>query len=429
MAVRNTALAIVLLTPVGTLVGLGPDPAGPPDIESAHVLFEAGKFAEAERIYGQIAARNPKQYAALVRLGSIALYSNRLDEAQKWLEEAIALKPDEAGAKIQLAEVHCRRDDFRKAAPLLRAVGQEARARKLASFQDLTPYQIQGSGQSTSLKFVTTDPLPLVRVRVNGGKEINFLLDTGGGEVSLDTHFARELGIKPLGTEQGTFAGGRGAAVYHGRVDSLALGAWVVRNVPVMLLDARRLSGPIFGGKHRVDGVIGTVLLYHFLPTLDYPKGELILRRTRTRDTAQAQRTASGQAAVLPFWMAGDHTIVAWGRIDRMAPRLLFVDTGGAGISVALTESTIKEAGIKLLQDQATEMIGGGGRVKSVPFMLRELALGEAKAQNVRGWFDGPAPFEHAHGFRIAGLVSHGFFRPYALTLDFTRMRLVLSRA
>jgi predicted aspartyl protease len=418
------ALTLVLLLPAG----VAPAQEGRPDVESAHALFRAGQFAEAEKRYAQIAARDPKRYPVLVHLGAIALFSNRLDESQQWLEKAGDLKPDETEAKALLAELFYRRDDFQRAAPLLRALGQGAKAKKLASFQGLTPYRVQGRGQSTSLKFVTTDPLPLVRVRVNGGQEVNFLLDTGGGETSLDPEFARELGVQSLGAEQGTFAGGRTAAVHHGRIDSLALGDWVVHNVPVMLLGARGLSGPLFGAKHRVDGVIGTILLYHFLSTVDYPKGELVLRRKKTVDSGQSEGAPSGQAVAVPFWMAGDHTVVAWGRVEKRVPVLFFVDTGLAGGGVALAESVLKEAGIKLLEGEATEHIGGGGKVRSVPFTLKELELGEARGQHLRGWFDGPLPFEHAHGFRIAGLVSHGFFRPYALTFDFVRMRLILSK-
>jgi predicted aspartyl protease len=275
---------------------------------------------------------------------------------------------------------------------------------------------------------VVTDPLPLVRVRVNGGKEVNFLIDTGGSEVTLDTEFARELGIKPLGTEQGTFAGGKTAAVHHGRIDSLSLGAWTVRNVPIMLLSSRRLSGPMFGGKHQVDGVIGTVLLYHFLSTLDYPGGELILRRKSQGNLKQLEEAESGRAVVVPFWMVGDHTMVAWGRIEKREPVLFFVDTGLAGGGVSLAESALKEAGIKLLEEQATEVIGGGGKVKSIPFKLRELSLGGATEEDVSGWFDGVLPMEHTHGFRIAGIISHSFFKPYALTFDFAGMRFILKR-
>ena len=65
------------------------------EIDSADRLFQAGKFAEAGKLYSQIVAQNPKDYSAILQLGRIALLSNRLDDAQKWLEKAITLKPDD----------------------------------------------------------------------------------------------------------------------------------------------------------------------------------------------------------------------------------------------------------------------------------------------------------------------------------------------
>jgi predicted aspartyl protease len=47
----------------------------------------------------------------------------------------------------------------------------------------------------------------MVSVRVNGGDEVTFFIDTGGSEVGLDTDFARELGVPRFGAAQGTFAG------------------------------------------------------------------------------------------------------------------------------------------------------------------------------------------------------------------------------
>src|SRR6476659_9096355 len=63
------------------------------EIDSADRLFQAGKFAEAGKLYSQIVAQNPKDYSATLQLGRIALLSNQLDEAQKWLETAIRLEP------------------------------------------------------------------------------------------------------------------------------------------------------------------------------------------------------------------------------------------------------------------------------------------------------------------------------------------------
>jgi predicted Zn-dependent protease len=73
-------------------------------IDSADRLFQAGKFAEAGKLYSQIVAQNPKDYSATLQLSRIALLSNRLDDAQKWLETAISLHPDDADAKVMVAE-------------------------------------------------------------------------------------------------------------------------------------------------------------------------------------------------------------------------------------------------------------------------------------------------------------------------------------
>jgi predicted Zn-dependent protease len=85
-------------------------------IDSANRLFQAGKFAEAGKLYSQSVAQNPNDYSATLQLGRIALLSNRLDDAQKWLEKAITLQPGNADPKVMLAEAFYRRDDFQKAA-------------------------------------------------------------------------------------------------------------------------------------------------------------------------------------------------------------------------------------------------------------------------------------------------------------------------
>jgi predicted aspartyl protease len=423
----TVAAAFALAVSAGGLCVSAVEPKRASDIEAADALFKVGNFAEAAKLYARVVSGKAGNYPAALRLGNLALLSNRLADAQKWLEKARALKPSEQAPQALLAEVFYRRDDFAAAARLLRAAGQESRARQLAAFKGRKPYQVEGSGERTSLKFVMTDPLPLVKVRVNGGKEVNFLIDTGAAEVILDTEFAHEVGVEQLGSEKGRFAGGKEAYVGHGRIDSLTLGDWVVKNVPVGLLDTRRFSEPVCRG-NRVDGVLGTVLFYHFLATLDYPREELTLRRKTRDNVAQVERSAPGKSVTIPMWMAGDHFMVAWGRINGRPPVLLFVDTGAAGVGVVLAESAIKEAGIKLLEGEATEGVGGGGKVKTVPFVVKELSLGEVHERDVRGAFHGPFPLEHNFGFQIAGIVSHSFFRPYALTFDFEGMRLLVQR-
>ena len=429
---RSAGVCLALLVMIAPCACLGQAAAvqKPSATESADRLFQMGEFAQAGEQYARIAADAPDNYAAILKLGRIALLSNHLDDAKRWLERAIALRPGDTDPKVMLAEAYYRLDDFEKAAAALSGVDVSANqliisqyptlnVAKLRSFQGQTPYEVQGAGQSTRLKLLRTDPLPLVSVRVNGGDEVTFFIDTGGSEVALDTEFGRELGVPQFGAVQGTFSGGQHAEVQQGRIESLTLGDWTVRNLPVAMLPLRQLSEGL--GAKRIDGIIGTTLFYHFLATLDLPHGELVLRRKNA--------TASlGNSVAVPFWIASDHFMVAWGRVEARPPALLFVDTGLAGAGVKLAESVIKQAGIKLEQDKAYAGAGGGGTLTIVPYVVRRLSFGQVQEENVPGLYDGPFPWENLFGFHLAGMVGHDFFKPYAMTFDFENMNILLSR-
>jgi len=113
--------------------------------------------------------------------------------------------------------------------------------------------------------------------------------------------------------------------------------------------------------------------------------------------------------------------------VETLAPALLFVDTGLQGSGVKLAESVIKEAGIKLEEDKASEGAGGGGKLKIVPYTVRQLSFGSIREDNVPGLYDGPFPWEYTFGFHLAGMVGHDFFKPYAVTFDFKNMQIFLQ--
>ena len=404
-------------------------------IESADRLFQLGEFTEAGELYSRIVAQDPNDYSPILQLGRIALLSNRLEDAQKWLEKAITLRPNDTDAKVMLAEAFYRRDDFQKAAASLSHVDVGSNnllisqyptlnVAKLESFKGQTPYELHGNGMSTRLKFVKTDPLPVVSVRINGGDEVTFFIDTGGSEVALDTDFAKELGVPQFGAVQGTFSGGQHAEVQLGRIESLTIGDWTVKNLPVAMLPLRQLSKG-FGVK-QIDGIIGTTLFYHFLTTMDYPRGELVLRR-KTVESQEQFTKSSGKRVVVPIWMASDHFMVGWGRVETLPPTLLFVDSGLMGAGVKLAESVIKEAGIKLEENKAEEGAGGAGKLKIVPYTVHHLSFGDIKEENVRGLYDGPFPWESMFGFHLSGMIGHDFLKPYAVTFDFKNMQIFLQ--
>jgi predicted aspartyl protease len=403
-----------------------PVPRGGRDlVREAGDLFRDGHFAEAEVLYAKTQAGDPKSYEAVLGLGTIALFKNNLADAEHWLKKAVALKPDNSAAKKQLALVYYRRDDFARAAPLYRRLGCEAMAKKLESFANDPPYKIEGKANVCRIPFVHTDPLPLIEVKVKG-ESVFFLIDTGGSEIYLDPELAKKVGATDFGSSSGTYGGGLKANTGQGRVDEVTLGEFVVRNVPVHILSTRRYNAAA-RGKY-VDGILGTAMLSHFLATLDYPCGQLILRRKTAEQLRKVERQVqSAKGTTVPFWLAGDHLAVARGQVNRGESMLFFADTGLAGGGFVCPKSTLKDAGIKLSDGPGVEGQGGGGMVKAMPFMVDELSLGPVRERDIQA-FAGvfPEQMEYNEGFRIGGFISHQFFRPYALTLDFTGMRFFL---
>lgn len=438
----------------------------PEEIARADRLFHSGSFAEAQQAYVEIAAKDPKDFHAASQLGYIALLSNKLDDAEYLLRKALDLKHGDADAKIMLAEALYRKNDFFHAARALQGLGAEDAAKlknystlnaaKLESFRDEDPYRFErDAGESTRLPFVASDPLPVVNVRVNGGPDVAFFIDTGGAELLLDSEFAREINVKSMGSVQGTFSGGQHAQVDNGRVDSLTLGSWTLRNIPVGMLPLRSMSSG-FGVK-QINGCIGTNVLYQFLSTIDYRTGELILRKknaanlkrfdaaggppsppgagkrsawrnTQSNNRAGVNGTPNAgvtNGIVVPMWMAGDHFMVAWGRVNTQPMSLFFVDSGLAGAGVKLVESTIQQAGIHLDESKATEGQGGGGMLKIIPYTVAQFTVGEIAVQNVPGLYDGPFPWENEFGFHLAGMFGSDFLKHYAVTFDFTNMRII----
>ena len=98
-----------------------------------------------------------------------------------------------------------------------------------------------------------------------------------------------------------------------------------------------------------------------------------------------------------------------------------------AGGGFTCPEYVVKEAKIEL-PEQGFQGMGGGGPVTVYPFTV-DLTLGDARTDNVGGLYGAlPPGFEDRQGFRMGGLISHGFFRPFAVTFDFQAMTAYLKK-
>lgn len=389
-------------------------------VQLAEELFASGAFTEAEALFGAVRARDPGHRIAAARLGQLALLADRLEPAITLLRHALRLSAGAPWLAALLAEAYVRRGELEEAVPLLQAAGRPAYATKLARMSGELAYAPGNDARSTALPWVAAEPLPLVRVHIHG-QPMNLILDTGAGELVLDTAWARPLGLTTVSSERGGFAGGRSATVHHVWVEELQLGDVVLQRVPAQVCDLTAIFSPFFPGIP-VHGVLGTALLYHFNAVIDHVRGEL---RLRLRGVAGPVPSRAASCTV-PFWLAGDHYILVDAHANGGHPGLMFVDTGMTGAALAAPPATCHTLGTTMTTDRHHTGYGGGGEVRAYPFTLDELCLGDWCRHALSAMCLPSFPLERQFGFRIAGLLAHDFFRNCAIELDFDRMRLSL---
>ncbi len=407
---NSTARARVWF-PAAVLLGLLAAAAIPAEAPSALDLYRAGKFDEAAAQCQATLRKHPKDSGALVVLGSIFLLRNKPDDAITVFNRALDAGAGEKIVDALLMEAYRRKDDYAEAAPLARQAGLEGMARTMEMFTD-APYKLAASSDETTLPFVPSVSLPIVTGRV-GGADVRFLVDTGASLCWVAPEIAKAAGATADGQSESVFAGGKTAAETLGRLPALTLGGFTFENLPVTL-------GEVPESKDMFQGIIGTDLLSHLLPTLDYPGQKLVLRR-------KTAALPAGGGDELPLWLGGDHFLVTRGTVDQSPPLLFVVDTGISGAGFLPSATTLADAKIDLSKARQIQGEGGAGAVKVKEFTVDRLTLGPVEARNVPAIFGAfPPPLEYQLGFRIAAIVSHAALQPYALTIDFTGMRLIL---
>lgn len=381
-AVQHGAMVIfkrmLALATAATLLGTGTDP---------DAAFKAGAFDTANAGYAQEVSHDPANANALLGLATTELYNNDLAAAGRDLQRALKIDPSNPRAQ-RLAHI------------------LQIRSGKPGEFQ------ITQTGDAV-LPFVAEAPLPVVEMQINGIKS-RVAIDTGAPVFVVTEQFAREHGLKVSEAGTGVFAGGRQAQIKETSLNAISVGPLAVRNVPANVMQGPGLSTPT----GRIDGIIGTGFFSRFLTTIDYPRHRLILRPA---DAVPPK----DNAAVVPMWLVGDHFIFAHGLVNDVDQSLFVIDTG-ADFAVHLTKASLEKAHITA-DGTPQSFLGGGGETKIIPFTTRSLAIGSARQRNTSGvYFPEGDPFA-SFPFEVAGAISGGFLKHYAVTFDFKTMHLMLA--
>ena len=382
--------------------------------EKAIRLLTTGKFEKALELYNRIIEKRANDYEARYRAGYLYLLSNKLLLSEYNLTESIKLKPEEKDSKRCLAEVYSRLNRFDEAADIFFDLGQKVKAKQYKSFGSEAPYNIQSDLQSTSIQFTTIDPLPRFKIKING-VEVIVQLDTGGSELILDSEFAKDLKLETFGYKEGIFGGGKKSLIGYSKVDSIKIGDFEIKNIPVHILKM---------GTTSFKGIIGTRILYQFLTTIDYPKRQLILCKKMPKAITNDKMR---QVESVPFWLEGTHFMLAWGTANRSDSLLLCVDSGLGNGAFCFPISTANKINLKINKDQVGKLNGGGGMFDYYPAEIFEMTLGTAKQETLYGVVVEEDLLSNRFEYGIDGIISHNFLKSYKVTIDFDKMTFFLE--
>lgn len=265
---------------------------------------------------------------------------------------------------------------------------------------DITLYQFSGSGVSKIPANIVQTKVN-VPVKVNGADAGEFVIDTGNaGHVAITNALAEKLGLKKLGVQKA-----RGAdssfEVWLSIIDSLSIGKFTIRNVPVVVTDTAHGSRA---------GNIGRNILLRFNTAIDYANGAVYFASPGTSPISSVREKYSEKMR-LPYLYR--LLMLVNIRLDEFAPASFAFDTGAPTFIIA--ESYSKQLGLSPVEGAQPMMArGAGGKTVAItPMHVGELDLGNStwplsralamKMQELRGLQ--PVPF---HGIVGVDLFQGG---------------------
>ncbi|MCP2329167.1 hypothetical protein HDA40_007674 [Hamadaea flava] len=378
-------------------------------------LFRAGRFAAADHAYARLLRADPGNAHALAQRGYLALLSNKYADAERFLTPVAAT---DIRSAQRLADCYVRQDQHARAIPVLQSTGRPGDAATATQYVHLgpKPWQITGA-RRTRVPFLALDPLPHLEASINGGPAKPFIVDTYG-TLTLTPETAADAGLTAVSTVVAV-ANNRPVTLYLGVLDSFRLGDIEIRNIPVAWVDGQQLDLP---DGSTPAGVLGTTLLYHFLSTMDYANGELVLRRKGSRNPAGRND--------LPLWLAGDHFACTVGRLGSGDPHIVTLDSGGIAHGFETTVEYAEQTGLTVDYSNPEQQNG----VPVYPAVAGRMSLGHAVARDIRGvavsavWPGLPGPgLADLLGYDIKANFTHESLKQFALTFDYSAMRLSVT--
>jgi tetratricopeptide (TPR) repeat protein len=393
-------------------------------------LWASGLFDQAEEKYMEALAETPELARGLHGLARSLASRSRLDDAIIQAQAALRLAPRDLEIHHTVGAIYERAHKYEEAAAAYsnyvnllpntdtsyKAAWSRNEIRFLRSFGSRVPFEVPPGTEDKvfTIPFKLVDDKVVVRARVNGAREQDFVVDTGSETTVVTRPTAQRLGVLPITQALSAGVGDVGLrGLQLARIDSLELGDLKIRNIPCLIknppLAIRDLP------KRETESLSPLALGYSM--TIDYENQVITMAKRLPAEPADFE---------LPLRVHRLATVQ--GTIDGSRPANFIIDTGGEVISIS-------EASANALERQPSRRIalrvyGNSGWDQSA-FLLPgvDLAFNDIEYRNfsvVVLNLDTPSALL---GFQVGGIVGHRFLSNYKVSIDLERSVLRLTKA
>jgi tetratricopeptide (TPR) repeat protein len=394
-------------------------------------LWASGLFELAETKYQEALATTPELARGLHGMARALASRSQYDEAMVQAQAALRLSPRDLEIHHTVGSIYERTHKYEEAAAAYtnyvnllpnkdssyKASWSRNEIRFLRSFGDRVPFEVppETEGKLFTVPFKLEGDKVVVRARVNGAREQDFVVDTGSELTVITRPTAQRLGVLPITQALSAGVGDVGLrGLQLARIDSLELGELRVRNVPALIknppLALRDLP------RRETESLSPLALGYSMI--IDY----------RNRTITWGKRLPPEPADFeLPLRLHRLATVQ--GMIDGSRPANFIIDTGGEVISIS--EASANALGKRETSRRIALRVYGNSGWDQSAFLLPGVDL-DFNAIQYRNYsvvvlnLDTPSALL---GFQVGGIVGHRFLSNYKVSIDLVRSVLRLKKA
>jgi Flp pilus assembly protein TadD/predicted aspartyl protease len=403
---------------------------GDPDALALYAdsLWSAGLFDEADDVYREALSINKESSRARFGMARSLATRSKLDEALIEAQAAAAMSPRDGEIHAEIGEIYQRMHRFDEAANAYnnfinllpnkdrsdKAAWTRSQVKFLKAFEGRTPVDIDAEDLSVphTMPFRLVDDKIVIQVRVNGGRQQDFVLDTGSEETVISRDTAQRASISAITY---TLSAGVGEVGLRGlqlsRIDRLDIGDLQVRNLPVLI------KNPALRGLPKREGESFSPLSFGMSMLIDYQRRQLTIGRDLPEPESDSLR--------LP--MRVHRLAMVRGMLNATRPTYFVVDTGGEVISIsaataghfnqgAYRKIPLKVYGTSGWDRDAFLLPGMNLNFDQIEYKNMPLVVLNLRAPSV------------LLGFELGGIVGHNFLSHYRVALDMGRSELRLQK-